>query len=248
MDAINKALDIFELFLSSEDDLSIKQVSEKTSISYPTVHRITSILVNRGYFLQTGKRGKYSVHPAKLSEYIGVIKSKLNIRTVALPYMNDLSQTVNEAVLLAICRGYVAITVDVVNRGRILNITPDTDTPGLYYTGTGKIFLANLSDKEFLSYLDNNNLLPRTSNTITDKNELIKNINEVRCTGIAFDDEENESGLRSVAAPIRDWDRKVVAAISIIGPTSRINKSRINDLAAIAKEYALTISRAMGAQ
>lgn len=246
MDAINKAFEILELFLHSDNELSINDVSEQTKITYPTAHRITSTLVKRGYLIQPEKRGKYSVHPAKLSEFIGIIKRKLNVRTVATPYLHDLSQTVNEAVLLAVRRGQSAINIDVVNRGRLLNVTPDTATLGLYHTGAGKIFLAYLSEKEYQDYLNNLNIVAKTPNTIIDKDALTKQMNEIRRNGVAFDDEENETGLRSVAAPIRDWEGKVVAAISIIGPTARINKLRLAELSPIIKDYALRISQAMG--
>lgn len=246
MDAINKAFQILELFLHAETELSISDVSEQTKITYPTAHRITATLVKRGYLLQPEKRGKYSVHPGKLSEFIGIIRKRLNVRMIASPYLHDLSQTVNEAVLLAVRRGNIAINVDVVNRGRLLNLTPDTATLGLYYTGAGKVFLAYLSEKESQIYFDSLIPIPKTANTITAKDILIKQMNEVTRTGVAFDDEENEIGLRSIAAPIRDWEGKVIAAISIIGPTARISKPRLAELAPIIKDYALRISQAMG--
>jgi IclR family transcriptional regulator, KDG regulon repressor len=246
LDAINKAFEILDLFLHSEDELSINDVSDQTKITYPTAHRITSTLVKRGYLLQPERRGKYSVNPAKLSEFIGIIRKKLNVRTIASPYLHDLSQTVNEAVLLAVRRGNIAINVDVVNRGRLLNVTPDTTSLGLYCTGAGKIFLAYLSEKEFQSYLGGHVMITKTASTITDKDALVKEMTEVRRSGVAFDDEENELGLRSIAAPIRDWEGRVVAAISIIGPTARINKQKLAELAPIIKDYALRISQAMG--
>jgi IclR family transcriptional regulator, KDG regulon repressor len=246
LDAINKALEILELFLRSEKDLTINDVSEQTRITYPTAHRIASTLVKRGYLVQLEKRGKYSVHPAKLSEFIGILRRKLNVRTVASPYIHDLSQTVNEAILLAVCRGQVAINIDVVNIGRLLNVTPDTSTLGLYCTGAGKLFLSYFSDKEYQSYIKGVVLKPRTPNTITDKDALLKQIIEVRRNGVAFDDEENEVGLRSVAAPIRDWEGRVVSAISIIGPTARITKQRLSEMAPVVKDYALRISQALG--
>jgi IclR family transcriptional regulator, KDG regulon repressor len=246
LDAINKAFEILELFLHSENDLTINEVSEETKITYPTAHRIASTLVKRGYLVQLEKRGKYSIHPSKLSEFIGVIRRKLNVRTVASPFMHDLSQTVDEAVLLAVRRGHIAINIDVVNIGRLLNVTPDTSTLGLYCTGAGKIFLAYLSDKEYQSYIKSLIMKPRTGNTITNKDALLKQVIEIRRNGVAFDDEENELGLRSVAAPIRDWEGRVVAAISIIGPNARINKQRLSEMAPIVKDYALRISQAMG--
>src|SRR5512139_2125793 len=155
---------------------------------------------------------------------------------------------VNEAVMLGVRRGHAAINIDVVNRGRLLNVTPDTSTLGLYYTGAGKVFLAYLSEKEFQAYMKSLVMNHRTPNTIIDKDDLVKQMIEVRRNGVAFDDEENELGLRSVAAPIRNWEGRVIAAISIIGPVARINKQRLSELAIITRDYGLRISQAMGAR
>jgi len=244
VDAINKAFEIFELFLHSDDELSINDISARTKITYPTAHRITSKLVTRGYVLQPEKRGKYSIHPGKLAEFIGVIRKKLNVRAVAYPHLHDLSDTVNEAALLAVRRGQVGINIDVVNRG-FINFTPDSSTLNLYCTGAGKVFLAYMSEKEFNAYTNGLVMVPKAPNTLTDKDALVREMDEIRRNGVAFDDEENEVGLRSVAAPIRDWEGRVVAAISIIGLTARINKARLPELAPIVKEYALRISQAM---
>jgi IclR family transcriptional regulator, KDG regulon repressor len=248
VDAINKAFEILELFLHSDEDLSVNDVSERTQITYPTAHRITSILVKRGYLFHPERRGKYSVHPAILVDYIGIIKKKLNIRSIASPFLHDLSQNTNEAVFLTVRRGQIAINIDSVNRSRFINITPETSALGLYCTGSGKVLLSYLSDKELKDYFNNLNLIYRTPNTIKDKDELMKQIIDVRRNGVAYDDEETELGLRSVAAPIRDWEGKVVAAISIIGPVARINKQRLGELANITRDYGLRISQAMGAR
>jgi DNA-binding IclR family transcriptional regulator len=247
MDAINKAFEIFELFLHSDEDLSINDISSNTKITYPTAHRITSKLVKRGYILQPQKRGKYSIHPGKLAEFIGIIRKKLNIRAIAAPYLRDLSDTVNEAVLLAVRRGQIAINIDVVNRS-LINVTPDdSSTLSLYCTGAGKVFLAYMSEKEFNAYNNGMVILPKTPNTLSNKEELAREIDKIRHYGVAFDDEENELGLRSVAAPVRDWEGRVIAAISIIGLTARINKTRLFELAPIVKDYAQRISQAMSA-
>ena len=247
MDAINKAFEIFELFLHSDEDLSINDVSASTKITYPTAHRITSKLVKRGYILQPQKRGRYSVHPGKLAEFIGVIRRKLNIRVLASPFLHDLSDTANEAVLLAVRRGSTAINIEVVNRS-LINVTPDSSVLNLYSTGAGKVFLAYMSEKEFDNYTSSLVMLPKTPKTISNKEHLIKEIDQIRHTGVAFDDEENETGLRSVAAPIRDWEGRVVAAISIIGLTARINKTRLQELTPLVKDYAFRISQAMNAR
>jgi DNA-binding IclR family transcriptional regulator len=163
-----------------------------------------------------------------------------------LPFLRELSQTVNEAVLMSLRRGQIVFNVEVVNAERFLNVTPDSTTFNLYSTGVGKMFLANMSEKDLEEYLSSVILKPRTPNTITDMDELKRHLNKIKKDGVAYDDEEQELGLRMIAAPIFDWDEKIAAAIGVVGPSSRISRQRMVEIAALVKKYALQISQAMG--
>lgn len=246
MDAINKAFEILDVFFTRGEALSITEIAKLANISASTSHRITSILVDRGYIEQDGKRGKYSLSRQKLVYLAGIIKKRLKIRNIALPYLKELSQTVNEAVLMSLRRGYVVYNLEVVNSDRLLNITPDSTTFSLYSTGVGKTFLAYMSEKDLNEYLSSIILKPRTPNTITDVDELKRHLKKTRKDGVALEDEEQELGLRMVSAPVFDWDENVIAAIGVLGPTSRITRQGMVEMSPLVKQYALQISRAMG--
>ena len=245
MDTINKAFKILEVFLTSEDELSIGELSSSTKISASTSHRIASILVKRGYLDQSHKRGKYSLSTKKLVEFARIIRKRLKVRNVALPYMKELSRAVDEAVELSLRHGQTAYTVEVANSDRLLNIAPDSTTLTLHSTGVGKILLAQDSEKELDEYLSEVLLNPRTANTIIDADELKRHLKKVRQDGVAFDDEEYEPGIRSVAAPIKDRFENVVAAIGVVGPANRISGQRMVELAPLVKQYAARISQTM---
>src|ERR1035437_1123236 len=98
MDAINKAFEILDVFLKSEEPLSISDLASKADINSSTAHRITSILVERGYVDQQQKRGRYSLSAKKLTDFTEIIRKRLKIRTIALPYLRELSQSAGEAV------------------------------------------------------------------------------------------------------------------------------------------------------
>ena len=87
----------------------------------------------------------------------------------------------------------------------------------------------------------------QTENTITDPGEIRQHLIMIRSKGYAVDDEENEVGVRCVAAPIRNEIGKVVAAMSISGPTTRITIDKIDEsLKARVTETAMKISRKLG--
>jgi len=246
MDAITKAFEILEVFLNTEDHLSITEIAKLANISTSTSHRITSILVNRGYIEQNGKRGKYSLNPKMLVYFAGIIRKRLRLRNIALPFLKELSHTVNEAVLIFLRHSHIIYTLEVVNSGRLLNITPDSTTFNLYSTGAGKVFLANMSEKELDEYFSSIILKPRTPNTITDVEELRRHLKRIKKDGFSFDDEEQELGLRMVSSPVIDWDNNVIAAIGVVGPTSRLSRQKMVEIAPTVKKYALEISQAIG--
>ena len=246
MDAINKAFEILDVFLRTRDALNISEISHLAKVNSSTTHRIASILVKRGFIEQQKKRGKYSISTKYLADWARIIKKRLKIRNIALPYLQELSQIADEAVEMSGCHGQVAYNIEMIHSDRLLNIRPDSSTFNLYSTGVGKVFLANMSSKEFPEYINSVILQPRTPSTITDVVKLKKHLQKVRENEVAFDDEEHEIGVRMVASPVKDWDRNIIAAIGVLGPSIRISKKRLGELAPKVKECAQLISKAMG--
>jgi DNA-binding IclR family transcriptional regulator len=79
-----------------------------------------------------------------------------------------------------------------------------------------------MRDEERKSILDQVDLVPITAKTITDREELEKELYQYSLIGYTIDDEENEEGLYCVAAPIFGADRRIQAAISVAGPKERM--------------------------
>jgi len=246
MDAISKAFKILGLFLETENDLSLTDVASSVRISSSTAHRIISILVKSGYLEHRKTRGKYSLSTRMLVDFAGIIRKRLHVRTVAIPYLNELSHATDEAVIMALRFGEIAFSAEIVNRNRILNLRPDSNSFNLYSTGVGKVFLAFMPPVELNGYFKNIELKPRTPYTITDPKELRKELEKIRRSGVAFDDQEHELGTRMVASPVMDWEGNVVASVGILGYSRRITKKRLAYLATVVKKYTSQISRAMG--
>jgi IclR family transcriptional regulator, KDG regulon repressor len=246
VDSINKAFEIFEVFLRNDDELSINNVSKLSGINAGTVHRITTILVKRGYVIQPKRRGKYSLSPAKVVDFAKIVQQKLKIKTIAYPYLRELSQNVDEAVAMANLLGHAAFIVAMINLDHVISFKPESSTLSLYSTGLGKIFLANMSEKELQGYINSVVFKPRTPNTVTKVEELKKQIKQIRRDGIAYEDEEHDPGMRTVSAPVKDWEDNVVAAITVFGPTVRMTKQKMEEIAPVVKSYALKISHAIG--
>jgi DNA-binding IclR family transcriptional regulator len=116
-----------------------------------------------------------------------------------------------------------------------------------YCTAAGKVHLAFMSDEEIDSILPNREFKKFTDNTITDRETLRKELREVEEKGYAIDDEELDLGVRCVAAPIRDYTRRIVGAISVSGPAMRINDERIEkEIVPLVLESAEELSTRLG--
>jgi IclR family acetate operon transcriptional repressor len=117
----------------------------------------------------------------------------------------------------------------------------------LHSSAVGKILLATLPEEDVAHIVARRGLSRQTDKTITEPAKLMRHLSDVRRQGFAIDDEENEKGIRCVGAPIRDAEGKVVAAISVSGPTARITKARVaQSLQRQVCDAALTISRQLG--
>jgi DNA-binding IclR family transcriptional regulator len=96
----------------------------------------------------------------------------------------------------------------------------------LHGAALGKAMLAFSSDEHVREVVDRRGLPALTDQTITDEDALADELERIRNTGVAFDDEERIDGLRSVAVPLRTDDDNVLGAISVAGPTSRLRGDR----------------------
>jgi DNA-binding IclR family transcriptional regulator len=152
--------------------------------------------------------------------------------------MNDLLARHLENVNLGVLQNGQVIHLNVIQSPNALRVAafPGERNP-LHCTALGKAILAFLPESEASTLLDGYPLVKKTPRTITQKAHLHKHLASVREHGVALDLEENLSGVTCVAAPIFDHAGRVVAALSVSGPTIRMNSKLIavkNDLRASA--------------
>jgi IclR family transcriptional regulator, KDG regulon repressor len=265
--SVLKALDILELFwnggmdsgLGSPDEMSLAQIAKVTKIDKSTANRLALTLVERGYLKQSRRRGKYSLGLIFL-EFSGIVKTKLHIRNIALPYLNKLSLDLKESVNLTVWEkkiGAITETFRVIKRTEGLPESilskevppegmPEEMVIPLYCTSTGKIILASMSEEETYTYCNGNQLKRYTTNTITDFDVLKNQLMIVKQTGVAYDDEEYIPGVVGVASGLKDHEGRIVGAISVLGHPARLNHNALESMAPSVKACALKISKKLG--
>jgi DNA-binding IclR family transcriptional regulator len=169
------------------------------------------------------------------------------MREVVRPFLEVLARKFGESTCLAISQDAFVVYIDVVDGPdhilqalqRIGKIAP------LHSTCVGKCLLLDYTEGQ-ISKLVGKGLTALTKNTIKGENELLTELSKVRRQNYGEDNEECEIGVRCVAAPIRDYSGKVVAAISTSGPTHRLTSDKIKLIRVEMLATAQNISKRLG--
>jgi len=246
MKSLIKAIDVLEAFLNMDEEVPLSVIAKESGLDKSTVNRIVYTWVSRGYLSQSEKRGNYSLG-TKFLDFSGLKKKRSSIRNIALPHMKKLAENTRETIILSVLNGHFATNNEVIPSNYPLKIVPDEGSSApLYCSGAGKILLSNMSKQDIDDYVNTTELKEHSPNTITHPDILRSHLMKVAKEGIAFDDEENIPGVRNVAAGIRNADHKVVAAVGVLGPSTRLTKSKLTEIAPAVMECALEISRDLG--
>jgi IclR family KDG regulon transcriptional repressor len=244
--ALDKALTILGTLSKTDEEIDLATLAKKTRIPKSTLLRLIHTLKRHHFIHQNHKSQKYQIGWAFV--YLGKIASeRFTLPDIVHPFLEELAVRTGETVSLVVSEGSHGVYIDqVVSSSMIKGIPSIGSRLGLYCTSAGKVLLSAFEEVEFGDYLRNALLEKKTGKTITDPTELKEEIRRVKRQGYAVDDEETESGGRCVAAPVLDKESKIVAAISVLGPASRIRKEDFGSLSLLVKEAAAKASAALG--
>jgi len=245
--SVDRALSILELLSKYPKGLGLTTIAKELNLAKSTAHRLVSSLVTRDFIYQSKKDESYklSFKLAKLS--FGIIEN-IDIRKIARPYIEELSAEVNEVVHLCILDGHEVVYIDKVESTRTLRMYSQIGKRALLHcTGVGKMILSGLPDNEIKNIIDRTGLPKFTENTITSWESLQNDIQLIRSRGYSLDQEEHESGIYCISAPIYDYTGEIVAGFSVSGPTERVTEGiSSNHYKKHVLETSRTISELMG--
>jgi DNA-binding IclR family transcriptional regulator len=238
-----KLFAILDAFTSAPaaSSLSLTAISRRSGLPLSTVHRLVAEWVGWGG-LSRQEDGRYCLG-LRLWEVGVQTPTARNLRTVALPYLEDLYEVTHEHVHLAILDGLDAFYVEKLSGHDAVHVISRVGGRlPLHSTGVGLVLLAYASTDVIDAYLASSltRFLPKT---VTSPDELRRRLAEIRATGVAWMSEEMTAGSSSIAAAIRDRTGQVVAAVSIVTRTTETPDAR-NERA--VREAAHGVSRALG--
>lgn len=218
-----KTIKLIEYLALQSEPSRLKDISASLAMNSSTVLRFLNTLIDMGYVAQDPATSYYYLTYRIVS--IGEkVKASSQVTRIISPYLSVICENVHEAVCLAIEQNHQVVYLDVKEgpdqiikvMNRIGNIAP------LHCTGMGKLFLLNYSETQIDSIIAEKGLPQFTEYTITDREALLNELSEVRKNGYALDNGECEIGASCIAFPVYDYQKKIIAGISITGPSIRI--------------------------
>lgn len=241
-----KLFHVIEL-LSENGPMGIMDLSNSLGFHKSTVHRLVTSLQYMGYIRQDEESLKYSLS-LKFLQIGSRILEQNDMAALIHPSLKKLSEQVGETVHLVRREGTEAVYIDKVefNVGSIRMVSRVGSRIPLYCSGVGKALLAELSDEKIRAIWDASEIKRLTPKTITSFGELMARLEQVRRDGYAIDDEENEEGVRCIAASLYDYHKEPVYALSISAPVSRMAGERLQELKNAVLDFKKEIAGSLG--
>ncbi len=239
---IERMMSLLDALAATPDPASLKQLATATALHPSTAHRILAAM-SQARFVERQDAGTYRLG-IRLLELGNLVKSRINLREVAQPFMQRLHEDIGEAINLGIRHEDEIVYIERTSSGRSLVrvVYLVGGRAPLHLTSVGKLFLAEESAAATRDYAKRTGLPGKTPHSLTSLAKLEKDLDWIRRHQVAYDNEEAEMGLKCVAAPIRDDEGQMVAGLSVSAPTERHDP----DWVAQVRRTADAISQALG--
>ena len=244
MSAVSRTLAILEA-LSKVEAINLENLAKLTRLPKATLLRFLSTLVSLGY-VHRDAADTYSL-TLKMFSIGSRSLSHIDLITVARPFAKKLAEELGETVHMGILEDDSAVYVlkeeskyTIRMYSRVGKAIP------LYCTAIGKIFLSEMDDDQLDSYLKDHSLKPFTPKSISDEQALREELKRIKDSGWSMDDEEHEMNIKCIAAPIRDYTGKTIAAISASWPVFRFEETSLEDKISDILAATRQISEIMG--
>lgn len=218
--SVERALDILQMLAISPGGTGLTAIASRASLPKSTAHRLLSTLEARGFVKRDPTTDQYCLGLRTLELATCYFEGD-DLTTVALPEMRRLRDQFDETVSLYVRDGQERVRVQKVeSRQAVRRVVQIGQRMPLYIGASGKVILAHCDTQILEQVLGS---LPE----IFDKENLLRQLEDVRRRGYATSIEEREQGTSAVAAPIFNRSGIVTAALCISGPTSRFGQDNI---------------------
>ncbi|MBX0296429.1 IclR family transcriptional regulator [Haloarcula nitratireducens] len=224
--AVDTSCEILEA-LRDLDGAGISELADELDWSKATIHGHLATLMDNEFVVKRGGTYEISLRFVDIGEYA---KSQVDIHDIAVKEVDRLAEETGEVAQFMVKEHGRGVYLHKASGENAIQTASYTgNRKDLHCTALGKAILSQLPESEVDEVIERHGLPARTEKTVTTREELFENLEEIRERGVAFDDEEILQGLRCIAAPIEHPKGNLHGAISISGPTNRFKGERFHE-------------------
>ncbi len=242
---LEDALSVLDTLVDTEAGLSLAEIVRRTGLSKNKAFRILYTLEQRN-LVRKQNNGHYVLGVGCLI-YGERARKQIDLIDAARPVMDRLVAETDETVFLGVLDGQQALCIDARESSKSIRLYARIGRRVPLHAGSiPKLLFAHLPDPVREQWLGEIELTPMTPYTVTDPDLLRQQLIHIRVQGYAITSNDLDEGATSVAAPIRDHTGRVVAALSVAGPSPRFSQERVGAVLALVLEGAAQISANLG--
>ena len=247
-ESVSSVLKVFSILqaLGEQKEIGVSELSQRLMMSKATTYRFLQTMKTLGYVVQENEADKYSL-TLKLFELGSKSLEYVDLVSLADKEMRLISEQTNEALHLGAFDQDAIIYIHKIDSNYSLRMQSKIGRRNpLYSTAIGKVLLASREEEFVRETLSRVEFIKHTDKTLENTEQLLSELKQVKAQHYAEDNQEQEPGLRCIAAPIFDRFGNVIAGVSISLPTIRFDESRLSYYVDLLQQAGKNISTQLG--
>ncbi len=247
--SVIKAMRLLDLFTEGTPELTLKEIAAKANMPKPTAYRLLTALESGNMLYKTKENEHDSRYRLglKLLELGQAVSEQIDLRDIALPYMEQLADKINEVIHLVVINQGVATYIEKVESKKALRLFTKIGKSVPLYIGSGpKLLLAHLPKEKQDAILDADNLQPLHNHPPVDRVNLKKELVTIRQTGHASSTGEQDADTTGISYPLYDYRNEVIAALTVSGLSRYYEGGNLEEIKRSTAETAQLISQNLG--
>ena len=245
--SLGRAFGILEEVARHRDGIGLADLSRLVGLHNSTTFHLAKTMVALGYLRQEKDTKRYRIGRPLFALAASAL-DEIEMINVATPVLEELARQTGECSHFAVPMGDAIVVIARTSGPGAFQLA---DRVGVvrpaHCTALGKAILAALPPDQLAGLLKRTGLKPSTEKSITEIPVLLREIEEIKRTAIAFDDGEFNLEVRCIAVPVKNFTGKVIGALGVSGPVWRLSNQAVKSRAKLVQEAAARLSGEFGA-
>lgn len=244
--SLERAFAILEEIARNREGINLADLSKAVGLHNSTTFHLVKTMAQLGYVSQVRDSKRYRIGSKLFTLAAGALEEN-SFLAIATPVLETLTGETGEAAHFAIRSGsQIVVIARTAGSGLLQMVDRNGGRRPAHATALGKVLLSALNDAQIRQFLGREPLRKFTAKTIVERDALLREIEEVRRKGIAYDDGEFDADIRCVAVPVHDFAGRIAGAVGISGAVWRLSLQSLQGKAQQVREAARLISAQLG--